>query len=763
MSDNPHNITIVIEYFTRLNYPQEPIREDAREYLNKFFREDGFIRLCDRMFGKYFWRSEVERTGCWMDTANKNPNGPVAAELFKLISPGSQFFNALQAFSASDSSFASQLKFKWNFDDAEDAQTSKYTIDFPLGALYQHYMRLVSDGGTDVYDLSRSSCPAFIFIPFWVPPFVTRREKSQSRILTSLRCRPLPYFFIRLIWYLFSRTDSLGQHMIADPAPSGNPVAVYLKQLFQLNAKFTSFSFYNSIAAVYIQYYITPTFIKNITSRSNLEDVMWSTTDVSAGMLLCYSFFLGARCFHEIDYEYQRGRRSDTSNAANIFGFLPILIELYSTLYREYTATTVFPPDFSVDSVSKSCHDIICIKVSIFRNCLIAIREAIFSLGNVSSWKPSCLLQLLKLWKILLNPLRPEHSVHFGYYVFDHLEAYIFIFCDIFEGLLNNNLFQCINLEAASVLRNILEFFNMNAVKTLFESFAKSSANGNLEQNNFVLNWQREDNVSFLPSIFDKEALFLATCACRAMRDKMLTKKCSSSIKRELQKCICLLREIFPGSENAFSDASTEQSFREFSKKATKNSQEAGSKGCNKVSTFALFNDKLCCRSSLLHDVYRDEVPFIAAISNYLDCIFFFIQEFLHRGAIPRCSAGHKLVLREKVLRKCVLHSTTNAIWSCVLCDIDYCTECRSLPFSPKGSTVLQENYIPSSCCTCNRFVDRDSISFRNPSTSDVFCATCASRPFLPWSVRWIASYKTVAGVTVLMLVCLFLSVLIYY
>lgn len=763
MSDNPHNVTIVIDYFTRLNYPREPIREDAREYLNRFFREDGFIRLCDRMFGKYFWRSESERTGCWMDTANRYPNGAVAAELFKLISPGSHFFNALEAFSASDSSFASQLKYKWNFDDAEEVQSSKYTIDFPLGSLYQHYMRFLSESETDVYDLSRSSCPGFIFIPFWIPPLVTRREKSQGRILTSLRCKPLPYFFIRLIWYLFSRTDSLGQHMITDPLPSGNAIAAYFKQLFQLNTKCTSFSFYNSIATVYIQYYITPAFIRNVSSRNNLEDVTWSVRDVSAGMLLCYSLFLSSRCFPEIDYEYQRRRRSEPCSTANLFGFLPILTELYSTLYRECSTPMTITLDFSVDSVSRSCNDIFFVQRSTFRNCLIAIREAMFSLDNVSNCKLSCFLHLLKLWKILLNPLRPEHSRYFEEYVAAHLEAYVFVFCDILEGLLKNNFFQSVDLESALVLRKILEYYNMDAVNTLFQEFLKKSGDSSLAQYNFVLNWKLEDSISFLPSVFDKEALFLATCASGAMREKMLTKKCSASIKKEVEKCINLLEKIFPGSENSFSDASTEQSFRYFSEKAAAIYQQSERKPCTKKNSSDFFNKQLCTRSSLHSGACKDEVPFIAAISKHVDCVLVLFQEFFYRNSIPRCSLGHKLFLREKVSRKCVLHSSTNAIWCCGICDTDYCAGCRSLPIGLKGATVLEENIIPSSCCVCNKFVDQDCISFRDRDTAEVYCAICASRPFLPWSVRWIASFKTLTLGIILLVLCMFFSVLIWY
>lgn len=746
MSDDPHNVTIVINYFARLNYPNEPIREDAREYLNRFFGEDGFIRLCDRMFGKYFWNTESERKGCWMDTANRNPTGPVAAEFFKLIAPGTHFFNALEAFSAPDFSFSSQLKFKWNADqNEEEAETSKYAIDFPLGALYQHYMRFLSESGSDIYDLSRSSCPAFLFIPFWIPPLVTRKEKSQCRILTSLRCSPLAYFFIRLIWYLFSRTDSLGQNLVTNPAPSGSAFVVFLKQLIQYNVKFTNFSFYYNITTVYLQHYITPSFLKNISQRRNIEDVTWSVKDVSAGMLLCFSYFLSARCFPEIDFEYQRGRRNELSSTANLFGVLPILIELYSTLFREYTPATPIILDFSVDSVSRSYYDLVFVKKSTFRNCLIAIREALFSLDSVSSCKPVCLLHLLKLWKVLLNPLRPEYKEYLSDYAADHLEAYIFLFYDILERLLKNSFFHSINIEAASVLRVILEYYNMDVVTALLQDFVKKSSDCGLDRFNFVLNWQGEDSTSFLRSLFDKESLFLATCSCQAIREKISSKKCSSLIRTELEKCIFLLGKIFPGCESSFDDLTSEKSFREFTEKSTTISSPIEISTVADASTSTVFCRKICVPAYRRSDVCRNELPFIANISKYIDCILVFLQEFFYRNSIPRCEHGHKLLLLEKKSIKCVSHSKVDAIWTCAICENNYCPACKGFPISPKGQGALEKNFIPSDCFMCNRFLGHDSLSYKNLTTSEVFCPICASRPFLPWTVRWIASYTTIA------------------
>lgn len=749
MVDVAHEIAHVSGYFEKINFPAQPLDKEAQEYFTKFFAIDGFIRLCDRMFGKYYFKHGSERHECWMDIANRNPKGNVAAELFKLLSPGSQFFLALEAFSAPDSSFSSNLKYEWK-TDAEDLDDTyaAHTIDFPLSALLQSTKVLYESENADLYRLPRSSCPAFLFIPFWMPPVVTRTERSQGRILTSLRCKPLSYFFIRFIFYLFMATDAVGALLFTTNDSERNGLINYLKKIVQPEKKLLSFPFYNNLATAYIQYFVTPSIVRHIGSKKRLEDVSWSTGDICAGMLLCLSHFLSTRSFSDIDQEYRRGRQTDQTKLANIFGSLPLLSELHITISRDSEQVQEFvsaaPPDFSVDSISRSCNDIYFVKRSLYRNCLIAIRETLLSLDDISKYRCLSITNIINLWKALVNPAWRDKLVPSQQYIIDHIEAYIFIVVDVLGCLAKSNFFHVINVSGATVLRETLEVLNCDvAVSTLNRLRNNYQFSSRLAEN-YVLNWKREDGSTQLPNIFSRECIPAVSRARRAIRSKMEIKGCSQPLKSELQKCLNEMSKLFPidVDDGSHIDITKELLFHTPSTGSQPDSPAIEKNKNKKYNSRLLENQRKSSFHWVPSPTCREEIPFLVGLSRLLDCVVINVQEVLYFSSIKRCINGHKMWLTELRGERCTLHGCNTAIWSCALCQTNYCADCKGFPM--QRGEVLDLNHTSCfSCSRCNKFISDRCVSFKKSSTNCVYCSSCASRPFNPYSSRWIASYRT--------------------
>eukprot|EP00796_Vickermania_ingenoplastis_P006081 gene6081-4376_t len=728
MNDSTNDIISVSKYFEKVNYPSQPLHDETRRYLNRFFRQDGLIRLCDRIFGKYYWVSELDRRSCWMDTANKNPRGSVAAELFKLLSPGGYFLNLLEAFSTPTFSFSSRVKSPQSFTDIPDDPDSLDVIDFPLASLCLQTTKFLSEAqNADWYDLPRSACPPFMLIPFWVPPLVTRKELSQQRILASLRCKPLPYFLIRMIFYIFSHAECLKGRFFTESNPKRNTVIKFFYQLFESK-----------------RCYVTPLMTREMESRKVLEDLSWSSKSITGGMLLCYSYFLSSRCFSETNQECRRCKTFDRSKLANIFGTVPLLNELYISLHRDYKVTLedqncLTSLDFSNSLMSRSSVDLINVRRSLYRNCLISIREVLLSLDDIPDCRNESICDVLMLWKSIMNPVWREGLYPCSEYISFHLEAYVYICVDVLLCLSKSNFFRFITARGASTLRECFEILCASSVASQLE-LGDKLLKGPKASLKFVLNWDRENGNSRLPCIFDKEALHSVVRVRRAFEEVVEEKGCPQLIKSEIVKCQSLLEQVFPGIHKFVASSVHDISTDTYGRK-----NACGTTGLNHTEEYGLGWRLNIWRNKKKNnhnqeawaagDLCRDEVPVLATLSKYSDCFLQIIQELLYSPAVPKCSNGHKMWLLESSLEKCSVHSSTIAMWSCEICGLRYCSDCKQLPLSLTGTSTLECSSNPlttSSCDTCGKLMECCLPRYENPRDKTIYCPRCASRPYLP-------------------------------
>lgn len=752
MNDSPsHDITCVAKYFAKINHPTEPLHDETKAYLNRFFHGDGMIRLCDRIFGKYYYKHDLERRHCWMDLANRKPRGNVAAELFSLIAPGTPFINLLEAVSSPSPSFSRALKCHRIVTSSEQMD---YAIDFPLSSLYKHSLRFASDtDGSDFYHLPRSSCPPFMLIPFWIPPLVTRKEQSQNRVMTSLRMKPLPYFLTRMIFYLFMNADTARDVLYTDTDITGNPIVVFFKRLVRDDVEFQKMPFYLNIATAYIQFYASS--ICKLNPMLELEDSAWSTRDTAAHVLLGYSNFLSSMCFSTVTVECRRGKPLSSLDAANIFATVPLLTELYLVVYRDAANSATnevnIPSEFS-DSLFRTAGDIMDPQLCLFRNCLIALREAMFTLREVTKCRMSAVLNILSLWKTLLNPLWRQGLFPCRGYIVAHIDAFLFIGVDVLSCLSMTNFFQTISADCATTLRECFEALSHDVVSSLFSELRSSSHSLGLKWNT-VLNWRQEDGVTLLPSITDSSSGALVSRAYHAIRLKINDDKVQPLTKCELEKCISFISVLFPQSEQCVNNSGLQTSHPGLN--STEKYFYRDRK--NHEAVTRLSRSGVTRRSPFLNDILRDEIPILARWVVVLECLLVSIQEAFFCNFIPTCANNHKLWLRTIADNTmCDTHPNKSVVWYCELCDVRYCSDCRPLPVSPKTRRPLQCTVTDglSNCNLCGCLFDGESLIFSGDS--EAYCGSCASRPFVPWSLRWLASYRTVT-----IMIALFLCVIL--
>lgn len=817
-------IDIVRELATFTNFYEAlrlPLHPDTKATVDSFFGRGGaFVLLCDKMFGKFvdvYYDDQPEM--CWMDLANISPHSSLASALFRCIAPGTPFVNFLEATSMPSPTFAPKLRSGWKGAQASPTSSTKtaaagaspgYVFDFPLSSFLQNYFRLLTESNdADLYAFTRNKIPGAMLVPFWEPPLMTRKEDSTHQILTSLPCSPLSYFILRLLVYTNRRSEKDGATVISRRPYRGLRSCIrYCEDtvawVFNLLPP-TDFPFSSGIVTAYVQMYVTRSLTQNLSSKISIEDVQWTTIDVAATLLITSSFLLSHRHAPQPVLENNRAAICEPSQLAPILVVTPFLTEMHIALHRgadsaitrEALSASV-PQNFSDDSVFKAGDDIICIAQTLYRNSIITLREAILSIDRYPHCRFMHFNSILELWLALMNPQWRGDDTRVGFnYISRHYEAYSFATVGVLKLAVKSTMVDTLNRTGVELFLRCLQQLE----KPVFCGIADAVHNASVSRDdtlvlaavkrNFVLNWA-DDAVSLsLMDIRNDEV-----CERAAQLFVILEQKCAADDLAELndlfRSCMPALLRAFPGADQFLTkwrkggNTSTASGNADDSTQSRRSSVDASSIGNAGRLTEEQKKDffdgtrrriaRTCADARFptlngrgyhltLQTCLYPEFPILVPPTRVLDAVIERVMEFYYTTWILKCDRGHSMDLLSTDRVACSNHPGGVAIWQCAICETTYGSCCRILPVLSDG-TQLGMTKCPGGgalCWRCGESFAEGSVCFAPArSTHRVLCAGCASRPFKPFSTRFLASYQTWAAIFAIFITYYYLSKLLF-
>ncbi|CCW61410.1 unnamed protein product [Phytomonas sp. EM1] len=797
-------ILAVSSFFCKVDYPYQPLYAETKEYLDAFFRKDGFVILCDRVFGRLHDSNFHEESPCWMDIANNSPNSSMASALFRFLAPSTPFINLLDSFSLPSVEFSTKAKSSWKYESIEKPEESpaKYTVDFPLSTLYRNSFSLLGEpNDVSLYKMPRSKCPPLLLVPFWIPPLVTRKEVSSKQIMTSLPCLPLPYFILRMFCYAMRRCEKHGSGIISRRALGVIGLFHHFREnllsFFHQKAAI-EFPFYHRVLTAFIQYYTTPTLFRNLSSKIAFEEIMWTSADTIAALLICSPVLLSHRNISQPALEWHRGPVYDPSAVAQLLCTTPFLTEIFITMTinsddKNRYAFSLRNREFQNDSLCKCSNDIIDIYSSFYRNCLISLRECLLSLDGFPCVRRVHLNNLLELWLILMNPLSRKGEFIDDRYVLRHFEAYSYITIDVLEMFAKSSLIETLDGTGISLLSRCLQILSNDNFKRLISALqcenSEKTALPNVILKNCVLNWAEDQDLALQMANFSSDKTCSLAAHVYALLERKSLRSLHVGIQKEVEICLTYIEQIFPISKQRiekwrgmlnsgapknipigcsvtpFHNVSTAHILSETDKSNFFKGYKQRRVVCLDPIRFPTKSDEIYGRNYHLFDsTMRQEFPLLIGFTIFCDALLNKLTDILFSSLIQKCDNGHNLWLVHSRNYSCCNHYSEMAIWECSICEKAYGMCCRSGPtITIKGERLhLASGSNQTKLCSwCGEIFLPNGLFYVSHENNNLFlCPNCASRPFKPWCTRWIAAYKTWSYIFVILL--FFLVVWVY-
>ncbi|EPY20763.1 hypothetical protein STCU_08845 [Strigomonas culicis] len=774
------DINTACSFFVNLNYPANPLPSHLRGYFDKFFGGNGLITFCDKLFGTYHQSvfGQSSESACWMDIANLKPNGSVAAALDKFLSPGKPFMNLLEAFSLASPNFSSSVKTGWKSSDGKEQQVvsnAAHSIDFPLFSLFPNSSKLLGETHTlDLYNLSRSACSPLILVPFWYPPLQTRTEQSQKKLLTSLPCSPMGYFILRLFFYIVKHSEKKGGHILSLKKPQGvlGYIGYYCGKLgdcFGSPAP-VEFVFLNRLLASCAQYYVSTGLLTHVKLKASLTDMVWTIADVMGFMLLWSPSFILDKSNSVLGFEGRRAPCHDAAKLSAVMLLLPMMSELFVSLMGKGNmpvANPVVIAELRADTTARMSDSIMYSDVCFYQNCLVALRVCVLSMEGVPHLRCHHFNNCLELWLTLMNPKWRTGDKVDERYVLHHMECYTVITKSMFELLWKSSTLRNIDHAGSILLFRCFEIVASPLVQNMLKDISQNGSNSSILPvviQHHVLNWSPDE----LTRIFNINNDQMDDMAARAYvtmegcdRDEV-----NESIRVNLRKCLEFIQIMYPKADMYFEKwkqslkTETEFSFSTVEKPRevhilSDEEKSAFFKG-NRAN-FGVVNQKIRLATNngrvagghhpSLNASFHDEIPALVAVSRFLDCLIRYAYELYYASSIPTCEKGHRMWLLQLPHVRCSKHPSCRAIWECAICESVYGACCTSFPLGLDGAQlqVCESRDPPPLCAICGELLQK-AVCYRGKSDSgEHYCTYCASRPFKPFSTRFLAAYRTSA------------------
>jgi hypothetical protein len=775
-------------YFDSVNYPAQPLSAESKVFFNSFFGSEGFITLCDLLFGPYYEKySSDTKELCWMDYANVAPTQNVATALSGLIHPNSAFISTLEALSLPSTTFSARLKKGWK-NAAEARLESFLATDLPLSTLYpQSYQLMTESADSNLYVLPRARVPPLLLIPFWEPPVVTRKEISQQQILTSLPCSPMGYFILRLFLFGMKRVrQRCCDYLIQRQYSNLFSRMLHLKELVHETLYRTvpsDMPYYTQLLQSYVQIYVSQSLPRHLSSKTTLADVTWTTCDTVAALLVVAPSLLAHRQSQQPLDENSRIACADPEALAQIVSIVPMHTSMMYALFQsrdDYPALESqdsVPPDFSLSAISKAQSDLENIRCTLYRNCLILLRECLLSFELEPHCKPAHFTYCLELWAVLMHPLDKQQRPLTYQHVTHHFESFSFITVDVLNMLVKSSFCRSMNEESVKLLKRAFSLLSHESVSSALSDVheSRTSARGVMESfcRQFVLNWAGNNGNVQVPDLHGKTTCDLAARAYVSL-ERSLTGDASDVLKSDLRETLSFMLEVFPGASEhlgKWRDAersSFKRSAAGISRSVTVASQLSDRdrslffKGAKTSRKVVATNLRLPTRNGrvpgghhpALQTSLRNEIPLLLGLSRFLDAAMMKCLEFYYSKLIPKCDKGHNLWLVYSKNYSCCNHPQEMALWECALCETVYGSCCRGLPCRSDGEQYLvceASKTDDKQCTRCGQVALEDcNMFYPEHELRGFVCPDCASQPFKPLSMRWIASYSTWAVIVVL-------------
>ncbi|CAG9582747.1 conserved hypothetical protein [Leishmania major strain Friedlin] len=787
-----------VEYFDRVNYPLQPLSTETKAFFGRFFGGNGFVTFCDLLLGSYCERYLAEdEEMCWMDYANLEPTKSFAVTLLSLIHPSSTFISTLEALSTPSATFGARLKKGWKNSTAARS-SSFYSLDLPLVALHPQFFKLMGEpADLNLYALPRSRCHPILLVPFWDPPVVTRRESSQQQVMTSLPCLPMGYFLFRLLLFGMKRVQRNSADFLAW-RKKGNIAAWMWRAKDELYSAFykripVDMPFYAQLLQSYIQIYVSATLSRHLCSKRSIADIIWTTNDATASVLILAPELLAHRELLQPVSENDRVSCKNPETLAQILFVVPLYTRMVYAMSEESTSSpfmdcaAITSSDYSVGFLSKAQADIENIRKTLYRNCLTVLRECFLSLELEPYCKNSHFTYCLELWAVLMNPFEKQQKMAPPQYVAQHFESFGFLAVDVLNMIVKSSFVYSMTEAGAKVLKKCFLLLSQDPVVTLLVEINASQPSSHtvaeMLARHFVLDWIGSDGGIQLPNLHGSTTCSLAARAYVSL-ERLINDDTTEVMRGELKETLSLMECVFPRITQ-FLDT-----WRASEKATPKNSKSAsvptmtvarplteseklhffrGGKGNPKIFAKGLRlpirNGRVPGnRDAVLKTSLRNEIPALLGFSRFLDSLIAKILEEYYSSVIPKCDHGHNLYLTYSKNYACTHHAREPAIWECSICEKVYGSCCRGLPCRANGERLVTCNGASSAaqqCIVCGQVVWEDSLMFcLQHGTGAYFCPDCASRPFSHLSMRWIASYRTWAVVVGLFFLSIFISFL---
>ncbi|KAG5492812.1 hypothetical protein JKF63_01392 [Porcisia hertigi] len=788
----------LLDYFDRVNYPFQPLSAETKEFFGRYFGGHGLVNFCDLVFGPYYEKYHGDDGEmCWMDYANRAPTKSLAVALLGLIHPSSSFISTLEALSIPSPTFAARLKKAWK-NSTEVRSTAFHLLDLPLSALHPQFFKLMGEpADTSLYALPRSRCHPILLVPFWDPPVVTRKETSQQQVMTSLPCLPMGYFLFRLLIFGMKRVRRNSADYLA--YRKNSTVATWMwhaKDVIYSTFKKkipVDMPFYAQLLQSYIQIYVSAALPRHLSSKTSIADITWTTNDAVASVLILAPELLAHREVVQPLRELDRFPCKNTESLARILSVVPLYTRMVYAMSEESSSspfmdsTAVTSQDYPVSSSSKAQCDIENIRKTLYRNCLVVLRECLLSLELEPHFKSAHFLYCLELWAVLMNPFEKQQKMAPPLYVAQHFESFGFLVVDVLNMIVKSSFVHSMTEASAKVLKKCFLLMSQDAVGTLLGEINLSQPSSHtvaeMLTRHFVLNWIGNDGVIQLPNLHGNTTCSLAARAYVAL-EGLITDDTTEIMRGELKEILSLMNCVFPrlaefrdtwcplekASVNSCKAASIPtptvvrpltESEKSLFFRGGKGNQKVFSKGLR----FPIRNRRVPGNhNGAFQTSFRNELPALLVFSRYLDGFIEAILEKYYSSVIPKCDNGHRLLLAYSKNYVCTHHTREPAIWECTICETVYGSCCRGLPCRANGERLAPTN-MPGNdaqqCIACGQVVSEDSYIFSSQREGgSYFCPDCASRPFRPPSLRWIASYQTWSILGVLSLFCILISFL---
>lgn len=771
-------------YFDGVNFPAQPLSAESKSFFDTFFGGEGFISFCDFVFGPYHDKFDNEEL-CWMDYANLAPTQSVAVALSGLIHPNSTFISTLEALSVPSANFSTRLRKGWK-NAAEARLESFLSTDLPLSSIYPEFYTLMTEAADcNLYTLSRAQVPPVLLVPFWEPPVVTRKELSQQQVLTSLPCSPMGYFVFRLLFFGMRRVRKNCGRYLAQQRRSSlsswvNHVTETAYQMFYKSMP-VDMPYYTQLLQSYIQIYISPSLPRHLSSKPTITDVTWTTNDTVAALLIMAPSLLARRHIQQPPDENARSGCTRRDCHAQIISVVPLHTSMVYAMLQSRSESaiaeglTAVPVDFPFSSRCKAQCDLESIWSTLYRNCLILLRDCLLSFEQEPFCKTAHFTYCLELWAVLMNPFDKQQRPLTAQYVIHHFEVFSYITIDVLNMLVNSSFCRSMNEESVRVLKRCFFFLSLDSVAGVLSDVHASSSTSvrsvaEMVSKHFVLDWTGGNGVIQLPDLHGNTTCDLAARAYVVL-ERAISGDVAAGLKNDVREALSFLSNVFPNllarldecrqtERSSFSNAQS-PSLR-VSVVASQLSETDRSLffkgGKTERKTFAK-NLRLPTHNGrvpgghhpALQTSLRDEIPLLLGYLRFVDAALVKLQELYYWRLIPKCDRGHNLWLLYSKRYSCSNHPHETAIWECSLCEKVYGSCCRGYPSQSDGGRYLVSDDLKTDikpCSVCGQVVPDDcNLFYRENDMTTFLCPDCASRPFKGFSVRFLASYTTWAAV----------------